>query len=57
MRAVHADAIVTGDADILRDGAIVLEASGEIVDVGAAVRRAATGSAGIAVERTSAASS
>jgi cytosine/adenosine deaminase-related metal-dependent hydrolase len=36
MRAVHADAIVTGDADVLRDGAVVVGAGGEIVEVGPA---------------------
>jgi cytosine/adenosine deaminase-related metal-dependent hydrolase len=36
MRAVHADAIVTGDADVLRDGAVVVDARGEVVDVGPA---------------------
>jgi cytosine/adenosine deaminase-related metal-dependent hydrolase len=36
MRAVHADAIVTGDADVLRDGAAIVDARGEVVDVGPA---------------------
>ena len=36
MQAVHADAIITGDADPLHDGAVVFEVTGEIVDVGAA---------------------
>jgi cytosine/adenosine deaminase-related metal-dependent hydrolase len=32
MRVVHADAIVTGDAPIVRDGAVVVGARGEIVE-------------------------
>jgi cytosine/adenosine deaminase-related metal-dependent hydrolase len=36
MRAVHADAIVTGDAAVVRDGAVVVGARGEVVDVGPA---------------------
>jgi cytosine/adenosine deaminase-related metal-dependent hydrolase len=36
MRAVHADAIVTGDAETLRDGAVVVDAAGIVVEVGPA---------------------
>src|SRR5258708_3801040 len=36
MRAVHADAIVTGDADVVRDGAAILGVGGEVVDYGPA---------------------
>src|ERR1700688_191472 len=36
MRAVHADAIVTGDAETLRDGAVIVDAAGVVVEVGAA---------------------
>jgi cytosine/adenosine deaminase-related metal-dependent hydrolase len=38
MRALHADAIVTGDAETLRDGAVVVDAAGEVVDVGPAAQ-------------------
>src|SRR5580698_4610745 len=36
MRVFHADAVITGDADPVRDGGIVLDERGEVVDVGAA---------------------
>ncbi len=36
MFVVHADAVLTGDGAPLRDGAVVVEASGSIVDVGPA---------------------
>src|SRR5215472_1229224 len=36
MRAVHADAIVTGDAAVVRDGTVIVGARGEIVDLGPA---------------------
>jgi|HubBroStandDraft_2_1064218.scaffolds.fasta_scaffold05696_5 cytosine/adenosine deaminase-related metal-dependent hydrolase len=36
MRAVHADAVVTGDGEALRDGAVVFDDRGVIADVGAA---------------------
>src|SRR5689334_1203481 len=36
MRAVHADAIVTGDAEVLRDAAAVVDGTGVVVDVGPA---------------------
>jgi aminodeoxyfutalosine deaminase len=36
MRALHADALVTGDGDVVRDAAVVVDASGAIVDVGPA---------------------
>ncbi|HEY3818817.1 MAG TPA: amidohydrolase family protein [Polyangiaceae bacterium] len=36
MRAVHADAIVTGDAETLRDGAVVVDETGTVVEVGPA---------------------
>jgi cytosine/adenosine deaminase-related metal-dependent hydrolase len=35
-RAIHADALVTGDAGIVRDGAVVVDQGGRILDVGAA---------------------
>jgi len=50
MRAVHADAIVTGDADVVRDGAVVFEDDGAVVDVGRAVD-VLPGHAGASVER------
>jgi cytosine/adenosine deaminase-related metal-dependent hydrolase len=36
MRAVHADAVVTGDAEVLRDAAAIVDDGGEVVDVGPA---------------------
>lgn len=36
MRAVHADAAVVGDAEPIRDAAVVVDATGEIIDVGRA---------------------
>lgn len=36
MRVVHADALITGDADVVRDGAVVLAADGQVVDFGPA---------------------
>jgi cytosine/adenosine deaminase-related metal-dependent hydrolase len=36
MRALHADALVTGDGDALRDAAVVVDASSVVVDFGAA---------------------
>jgi len=36
MRAVHADVVVTGDADPIRDGAVVVDPGGCVVDVGPA---------------------
>src|ERR1700748_615688 len=36
MRAVHADAIVTGDAEVIRDGAVVVDDGGTVADVGPA---------------------
>jgi cytosine/adenosine deaminase-related metal-dependent hydrolase len=36
MRAVHADVLVTGDAAPIRDGAVVVDARGVVVDVGRA---------------------
>ncbi len=36
MRVVHADAIVTGDGPVVRDGAVVVGARGEIADCGPA---------------------
>src|ERR1700678_3752327 len=50
MRAVHADAIVTGDAETPRDGSVVVDEAGEVVDVGAAAE-VLTRHAGAAVER------
>jgi cytosine/adenosine deaminase-related metal-dependent hydrolase len=50
MRAVHADAVITGDAGVLRDAAVVVGEGGEVVDVGPA-REVLPAHAGIAVER------
>ena len=50
MRAVHADAIVTGDAETLRDGAVVVDEAGQVVEVGAAAE-VLTRHAGAPVER------
>jgi aminodeoxyfutalosine deaminase len=36
MLAVHADAVITGDADALRDGVVLVDERGVVVDVGAA---------------------
>ncbi|HXN30872.1 MAG TPA: hypothetical protein VN894_03380, partial [Polyangiaceae bacterium] len=36
MRIVHADAIIPGDSEVIRDGAVVVDSRGEIVDVGSA---------------------
>jgi aminodeoxyfutalosine deaminase len=36
VRIVHADAVIPGDAEVVRDGAVVVDAGGLIVDVGAA---------------------
>jgi cytosine/adenosine deaminase-related metal-dependent hydrolase len=36
MRAVHADVVVTGDAAPIRDGAVVVDGEGVVVDVGRA---------------------
>ena len=36
MRAIHADAVVTGDAGVVRDGAVVVDDAGAIVEVGPA---------------------
>ena len=52
MRALHADAIVTGDAETLRDGAVVGDAAGEVVEVGPAAQ-VLTRHAGAPVERLS----
>jgi cytosine/adenosine deaminase-related metal-dependent hydrolase len=35
-RAFHADAVVTGEAEVIRDGAVVVDSRGEVVDVGRA---------------------
>jgi cytosine/adenosine deaminase-related metal-dependent hydrolase len=50
MRAVHADAIVTGDAEVLRDAAAVVDGAGTVVDVGPA-GEVLPRHAGVAVER------
>src|SRR5580700_6779757 len=50
MRAFHADAIVTGDAQVLRDAAVVVGAGGQIADVGQADALLPR-HAGVAVER------
>jgi hypothetical protein len=36
MRVLHADAVITGDAEVIADGAVVVDARGEIMDYGAA---------------------
>jgi cytosine/adenosine deaminase-related metal-dependent hydrolase len=36
MRAVHAEAVVTGDGNAIRDAAVVVDSRGEVVDVGPA---------------------
>jgi cytosine/adenosine deaminase-related metal-dependent hydrolase len=36
MRALHADAVITGDGDVVRDAAVVVDEGGAIVDVGPA---------------------
>jgi cytosine/adenosine deaminase-related metal-dependent hydrolase len=36
MRILHADAVVTGDADVLRDAAVVVDGRGAVVDLGPA---------------------
>jgi cytosine/adenosine deaminase-related metal-dependent hydrolase len=36
MRAVHADVVVTGDAEPIRDGAVVVDPGGVVVDLGPA---------------------
>jgi cytosine/adenosine deaminase-related metal-dependent hydrolase len=36
MRAIHADAVVTGDAGVLLDGAVVVDDAGIVVDLGPA---------------------
>jgi cytosine/adenosine deaminase-related metal-dependent hydrolase len=36
MRAVHAEAIVTGDAETIRDAAVIVDDTGTVVDVGPA---------------------
>jgi cytosine/adenosine deaminase-related metal-dependent hydrolase len=50
MLAVHADAIVTGDGDAIRDGAAVVDPRGEVVDVGPAAE-VLPRHAGVRVER------
>jgi cytosine/adenosine deaminase-related metal-dependent hydrolase len=50
MRVFHADAVITGDAGVLRDGAVVVDAAGAIVDVGPA-SEILPRHAGIPVER------
>lgn len=50
MRTLHADALITGDGDVIRDAAVVVDARGTIVDVGAAAE-VLPRHAGIAPER------
>ncbi len=50
MRAVHADAVVTGDADVFRDGAVVVDGQGVVVDCGPA-GEVLPRHAGVTVER------
>jgi cytosine/adenosine deaminase-related metal-dependent hydrolase len=49
-RALHADAVVTGDAEVIRDGSVVVDSRGEIVDVGRA-REVLQRHGGLNVER------
>jgi cytosine/adenosine deaminase-related metal-dependent hydrolase len=50
MRAVHADAVITGDGDAIRDGVVVLDGRGVVVDVGPA-EQLLPRHAGVNVER------
>ncbi len=50
MLAVHADVVVTGDAAPIRDGAVVVDAQGTVVDVGRAVD-VLVRHAGVGIER------
>jgi aminodeoxyfutalosine deaminase len=50
LRAVHADVLVTGDADPIRDGAVIVAPNGVIEDVGPA-ERVLPAHAGVHVER------
>ena len=50
MRAVHADVVVTGDGAPIRDGAVVVDAGGTVVDVGTA-QDVLVRHAGVGVER------
>jgi len=50
MIVVHADCVVRGDADEIRDGAVVLDDSGRVLDVGQA-SEVIPSHAGIALER------
>jgi cytosine/adenosine deaminase-related metal-dependent hydrolase len=50
MRALHADAVVTGDDAVLRDAAVVVGARGDVVDVGPA-GSVLPRHAGVAVQR------
>lgn len=50
MRAVHADAIVIGDGDAVKDAAVVVDPRGEVMDVGPA-EHVLPRSAGLPVER------
>lgn len=36
VRAIHADAVITGDREAVRDGAVIVDARGDVLDVGAA---------------------
>ena len=49
-RIVHADGVVTGDADVIRDGAVVVDPDSSVLDVGPAAE-VLQRHAGIAVER------
>jgi aminodeoxyfutalosine deaminase len=50
MRALHADALITGDGDVVRDAAVVVDERGTIVDAGPA-DAVLPRHAGLAVER------
>jgi aminodeoxyfutalosine deaminase len=49
-RALHADGVITGDCDVLVDGAVVVEENGTVVDVGQA-SEVLVRHAGLAIER------
>jgi cytosine/adenosine deaminase-related metal-dependent hydrolase len=50
VRIVHADAVITGEAEAVRDGAVVIAPGGEVVDVGPA-GEVVPRHGGLAVER------
>ena len=50
VRIVHADGVVTGDAGVVRDGAVVVDPDGGVIDVGSAAE-VLPGHAGARIER------